>query len=170
MLCIGICAAGGPLTPTQRKLNLDSFEYVWNTIRNSHWDPQLGGLDWNAVRDELRPKMETAETAEQSRAILRDMIGRLHQSHFSIIPSEVYGDVHQPGAGADGSPGFDVRVISGKAIVISVESRSPAASQGVRLGWEITGIEGVELRPILARVAETYRNSTLRDLISRARF
>ena len=165
-LFLGICASGGPvpLTPTERKLSIDSFEYVWKTIRDSHWDPQLGGLDWSAVHDELRPKMEKAETTEQTREILRDMIGRLHQSHFSIIPSEVYGDVRQPREGADGTAGFDVRVISGKAVVTSVESESPAASEGVRSGWEITAIEGAELSPILHRVAETYRNSTLRDL------
>ncbi|MDQ6698751.1 MAG: S41 family peptidase [Acidobacteriota bacterium] len=166
LLCLGICALGAPvpLTPAERQLNLDSFEYVWKTVRDSHWDPQLGGLDWSAVRDELRPKMEKAETAEQTREILRDMIGRLHQSHFSIIPSEVYGDVHGTHDGADGTAGFDVRAISGKALVTSVESGSPAASKGVHSGWEITAIEGAELSPILHRVAETYRNSTLRDL------
>ena len=166
ILFLGICASGGPvpLTPTERKLSIDSFEYVWKTIRDSHCDPQLGGLDWSAVHDELRPKMEKAETTEQTREILRDMIGRLHQSHFRIIPSEVYGDVHQPGVGADGTPGFDVRVLSGKAIVTSVENGAPAAAQGVRAGWEIAGIEGAAIDPILSRVAETYRSSTLRDL------
>ena len=36
--------------------DLDSFEYVWKTVRDKHWDPDLGGLDWQAVHDQFRPK------------------------------------------------------------------------------------------------------------------
>ena len=61
-------ARSAALTPDQRKLNLDSFEIVWQTIRDKHWDPKLGGLDWQAVHDELRPKVEAATTMEQARA------------------------------------------------------------------------------------------------------
>src|SRR5688572_30093480 len=50
------------LTPEQRQKNVESFDYVWNTIKEKHWDPTLGGLDWDAVRAELRPKVEQART------------------------------------------------------------------------------------------------------------
>ena len=46
------------LSALERELNLESFDHVWSTIRDTHWDPDLGGLDWQSVRDELRPKME----------------------------------------------------------------------------------------------------------------
>ena len=29
------------LTPAQRQLNIDSFEMVWQTVRDKHWD-QIG--------------------------------------------------------------------------------------------------------------------------------
>ncbi|MBI3696198.1 MAG: hypothetical protein HY238_15345, partial [Acidobacteria bacterium] len=82
-----------PLNPQQRQLNLDSFDKVWSTIRDQHWDPKLGGLDWTAVRDELRPKMEQADTMPQARAVLEEMIGRLRQTHFSIVPGDLYKDL-----------------------------------------------------------------------------
>ncbi|MDQ6707261.1 MAG: S41 family peptidase, partial [Acidobacteriota bacterium] len=159
------------LTPAERELNTGSFEKVWQTIRDAHWDPRLGGLNWSAIHDELRPKIERASTMDQARDVIRDMIGRLHQSHFSIIPNEVYGDLHDFSSGADGQAGFDARVIGGRALVTSVETSSPAAQAGVHPGWEILSTDGADLNPVLDRVNAMYRNSTLRDLyLARAVF
>lgn len=65
--------AGGEdrLTPEQQRLNLESFEHVWTTVRDKHWDPKLAGLDWQAVHDELRPQLESATTMEQARTACR---------------------------------------------------------------------------------------------------
>ena len=60
------------LTSEQKQLNLDSFDYVWTTIRNKYFDPTLGGLNWDQIRDELRPKVENAESASQVRGLLGD--------------------------------------------------------------------------------------------------
>jgi len=76
------------LTADQRQRNLESFEVVWRTIRDKHWDPKLGGLNWQAIHDELRPKIEKATTSTQCREILNQMIDRLGQSHFAIVPEE----------------------------------------------------------------------------------
>ncbi|MFH1747815.1 MAG: S41 family peptidase [Planctomycetota bacterium] len=78
------------LSAQQQQLNLDSFDYVWTTIRDKHWDPELGGLDWPAVRDELRPQVAEASSMSAARQAMNDMIARLEQSHFGIIPAEVY--------------------------------------------------------------------------------
>ncbi len=48
------------LSPEQRQLNVAAFDDVWTTIRDTHWDPELGGLDWEALRDELRPRVAAA--------------------------------------------------------------------------------------------------------------
>ncbi len=164
LLCFAlrIAAAPPPLTPAERQLNVDSFEYIWKTVRDAHWDPALGGVNWTAVHNELRPAMERAKTTDAARETMREMIGRLHQSHFSIIPGDVCGDVHSPEA-AEGMVGMDVRVIDGKALVVS--SRTPS----VRPGWEILSIGDESVGPVLDRVAKTYEHSTLRELyLSRA--
>ena len=51
-----------PPTAEQREKNVESFEVVWRTIRDTHFDPKLGGLDWQAVHDELKPRVENART------------------------------------------------------------------------------------------------------------
>src|SRR4051812_19114921 len=88
------------LTPTQRQLNIDSFEKVWSTVHDRHWDPKINGVDWQSVHDELRPKVEAAANMDQARAVLTDMLHRLKQTHFGIVPGEAYGELHQKGGPA----------------------------------------------------------------------
>ena len=42
-------AVKNALTPEQRQKNLESFDLVWTTIRDSHYDPKLGGVNWQQV-------------------------------------------------------------------------------------------------------------------------
>src|SRR5262249_20217380 len=108
----------GGLSAEQIKLNLDSFKQVWETVRDTHWDAKVGGLDWQAVHDEFKPKVEKAASQKEVRQLLNEMLGRLKQSHFGVIPSEVYQEVTGNGGKKtnQGVPGFDVRVLDGKAI------------------------------------------------------
>ena len=87
----GLSFAG--LTEEQRRANLESFDKVWSTVRAKHWDPALGGIDWDAVRAELRPRVEKAETDAEVRGIIGDMLSRLHLTHYGVIPGAVYRDV-----------------------------------------------------------------------------
>jgi len=81
---------------TDRELQLRSFDHVWETVRDRHWDPTLGGIDWEAQRDELRPRVEKAKTADEARAAIQTLLSRLGQSHFAIFPADVYDDLREP--------------------------------------------------------------------------
>ncbi len=153
-----------PLTASEKRLNSESFEVIWATIRDQYWDPGFGGVNWTAVHDELRPKIESAATMPQARAIMREMMGRLGKSHFALIPAGVYGDLDESGRGGAANLGLDVRVLEGHAVVTAIDDGSPAAAQGVHPGWEILGIDGTPLGPGLNRIAEHYRESTMREL------
>jgi carboxyl-terminal processing protease len=156
----------GRLTADQQALNLETFDYVWTTIRDKHFDPNLGGLDWQAVRDELRPQMESATTIRESRAILEEMTSRLGQSHFGVIPGEAYelmdgADGSSPGRGVTG---IDLRVVDGAALVTSIVAGSPATEAEVQPGWEIVRVEGLEIRPLLESVDTEWASRSWRDL------
>lgn len=154
------------LSAAERQLCLESFDYVWTTIRDKHFDPTLGGLDWPAVRDSLRPQVEQAKTATAARAVLRRMIGLLGQSHFQIIPATVLEALgRKPGEGSPGgTTGMDVRVVDGRALVTEVSPGSPADSRGVRPGWEVLCVAGDTLAPRLATVAREDSAVSWRDL------
>jgi len=155
------------LTDEQRQLNLESFDYVWTTIHDKHWDPELGGLDWQAVHDELQPRLEEATVMSESRAVMAGMVARLGKSHFAIVPAKLYKDLEQPaGEGIqDGATGIDVRVIDGHALVTSVQQDSPAADLGVRPGWRIVRIGEDDLDPKLADLGQEFDGETYKDLI-----
>ena len=165
-LAFAVCAFA--LTPEQRRLNLDSFEYVWKTVRDKHWQAKPGGLDWQAVHDELRPAIEKADTMDSARAVMNDMLGRLHQTHFGIIASDLYSDINGArGKGVESSTGIDVRVVGNQVLVTSVDAGSSAALGGVRPGWQILKIGDLPLDMVIEKLDETYAKSTLRDLVSR---
>ncbi len=149
----------------QRKLNVDSFEFIWSTIRDQYWDPTFGGLNWQAVHDELRPRIEHASTMPEARHVMREMINRLGKSHFGIIPADVYSDLEEREEGAGpATTGIDVRVLEGKAIVTTVDGGSSAEAQDVHRGWEVVSVDGVPVAPALRRIAEVDRDSTMLEL------
>jgi carboxyl-terminal processing protease len=160
------CPLRAALTPEQRQLNIRSFEYVWTVIRDKHWQTEPGGLDWQAIHDEFRPKIEAADSMDAVRGVLNEMLGRLHQTHFGIVPSDLYSNV-AAAAGGDTTTGIDVRVVGAQVLVTSVEPDSSAFAQGVRPGWEILKIGRTELAPVVAKLNETYAASSLRDLMLR---
>jgi len=156
--------AADRLTPEQQRLNLESFEHVWTTVRDKHWDPKLGGLDWQGVHDELRPRLDRATTMEQARAVMEDMLSRLKQTHFEIVPATVYEEM-EGGGKSEGRTGIEVRVIEGRALVVSTQPDSPAEKSGVKPGWEIERVDGKPLAAGLRKIDRNFRGSTLHDLM-----
>lgn len=172
------------LTPEQKQRNLASFDYVWKTVRDKHWDPKLNGLDWEAVRNELRPKAEKAATTAEARALMSQMLNRLGQSHFAILPRDIYQALEKPadktgaadtkaGAGLErsgaGTAGLDIRVVDGHALIIKVDEQAPAAKLGVKPGWLVVKVRDQEIAALIERARKTYKGSTLLELrLSRA--
>jgi carboxyl-terminal processing protease len=158
----------GALSPVERQRNIDSFEHVWKTVHDKHWDPKYNGVDWQGVHDELRPRIENADSMPAARGVIQQMLGRLKQSHFGIISGEAY-DQMRPGPGSrEGVTGIDVRLMSGRMLVTSIQSDSPAAALGVHGGWELVAVDGQELAPVIARISNGVETSAFRAAAVRA--
>lgn len=135
------------LPAEQKQANLASFETVWSTIRDKHWDTSPGGLDWQAIHEEYRPQVESAASTDAARALMRQMLGRLKQTHFAIFPAVMY-DVLGAEGGGDGWPGFEARVLNGRVIVTDV----PRKESGVKAGWEVLQANSSDLPPLVANL------------------
>lgn len=165
----------------------ESFEHVWTTVRDRHWDPDMGGVDWQAVHDELLPELRAASTADEAREVLIEMLARLGESHYAIVPSDVYDDVLEDGAEAvpsqeegdgteemeepnrsgQGQPGFDVRYLEGQMVVVSVEKDSAAERAGIRSGWVIAKVGGRDLDRALRGIEAEYDERGLTSMYAR---
>lgn len=149
-----------------------SFDSAWTAIHRTHWDTTFNGVDWNGVRAELRPRAEAARTAPQLRAVITDMLGRLRQSHFYVIPGEVQQELAANGAGdgaGDGDAGFDVRLVEGRILVTQVDSGGPAWAAGVRPGWTVEAVGQTRADRVLAALAKLPADTDPRQRASQAR-
>lgn len=159
-------APAGAFTAERRELVLQSFDFIWNTVREKHWDPDLRGLNWEAVRDSLRPRVEAAASLDEARGAMRALLGTLGQSHFGVIPRATYDDLAGGSGGAgrgEGAPGVDLRVLDGRAIAVAVAADAPAAALGVAPGWELLRAGEEELPPLLASLGERLAGQIDRD-------
>ncbi|MGN6625132.1 MAG: hypothetical protein ACTHLN_00810, partial [Tepidisphaeraceae bacterium] len=77
ILCLAAVRAGAALTDARRAEHVRSFDYVWQTIHDKFYDPKFNGIDWDAVRAELRPRMQQVQSDEEAQRILADLVGRL---------------------------------------------------------------------------------------------
>jgi carboxyl-terminal processing protease len=114
-----------------------SFDVAWQTINETYHDPTFGGVNWTGVRDELRPKVESAASQDAARAVIREMLGRLGQSHFLLLSSSA--DDALPGPA---SVQVDIRIGSGSIVVTRVVGGSSAARAGLRAGAAILSVDG----------------------------
>lgn len=154
---LGGCASAPrekPLDAEQRALAVASFDKVWETVRDRHYDPKLGGVDWDGAKTELRPRVEAATTASQARGVMTELVERLHQSHFMIVPKEAYDD--RVTTSGRGDVGLTIRVVGEDALVTRVDPGSGGAEAGVKPGWILTEVEGRPVDRTLKRLAKTY--------------
>lgn len=152
-----------------RSRNVESFDVVWETVREKHWDAAFNGVDWEAARAELRPKVAAAATVAEAREVIAGLLRRLGQSHFSIIPTDAYSEDDLDDARrGDGYSGLAVRVLDGDAVVVRVEEGSPAASAGIRPGWIVLRVDGQELAPVVERARKAHPSRLTQFYSSRA--
>ncbi len=142
---IGATTAGAASRAT---LAQRTFDAVWATVRDTHWDPAFNGVDWDAVRTELLPKAMACADDACVRAAIMEALGRLGQSHFAVIPADTAGGADagarragRSGAsiaflGRDGTPG------AFEAVIVLVEPGSPADRAGLAPGMAVRTIAG----------------------------
>jgi carboxyl-terminal processing protease len=151
-LLFGGTPEGAAQTPgtSAAVLGVATFDSAWSRIATTHFDPQMGGVDWEGVRAELRPRAAAAQTPDSLRAVLAEMLGRLGDSHFAVIPSASAGAFGGRQGSAEGGadPGLEVRWIEGSLVVTGVRSGSSADELGVKAGWAIDEIDDTSVESL----------------------
>ncbi len=144
------------LRDTDRQANLDSFDQVWETIRDQHWEPEyLEQIGWEAAREELRPRVEAATSMSEVRSILGDLLKRLDQSHFGIVPQDAYNDLEgDQGGSGQGQSGLSLTTIDDRILITKVAPESPADRAGLKPGLEILAVDDQEIGDRMQRIRE----------------
>jgi carboxyl-terminal processing protease len=164
------------------------FAGAWTAVRDKHFDKNLGGLDWAALRARYEPLALAAPDEPTFYRLLNEMLGQLGQSHLEVhgpgdeatspeglevgATPAAEGTAGQPVVEASGigEPGLLVRIIEGKPTITRVRPGSSAARAGLEPGLVVTHIGGRELASLprsgraLRPVEERFR---LRQLAAR---
>ncbi len=123
---------------------LETFDAAWRIINDSYFDTNFHGLNWVAVRDELRPKAERAKDNEALREIIDNMLDRLGQSHMTVIPRELAAKVEpRPSSARRKKPGAtrDSKKASDKTAAASAGEEGKPEGDGV-VGFDLRFLEG----------------------------
>ena len=141
------------------------FDEAWRVTRDRFYDPDMAGLDWQAVSDKYRPQAEAATSSGEFAAVINAMLAELGASHMGYFTpadpayyqlADIFGGTERDDAKRffDGSeiryPGIGIftREIEGRTFVSGVMDGLPGAAADLRTGDEIVGVEGSAFEPV----------------------
>ncbi len=138
------------LTPClgQHQLYLNTFETVWLKVNETFFDPTFGGLSWKDVHDRYLPQIAAAEKDEPFYRLINKMLWELNVSHANVVPPGSF-ELYEPLVFAEGSPGLDVRLLNGEAVIASIKPESPANEAGLCTGYVIRAVDGMSVEQIV---------------------
>jgi carboxyl-terminal processing protease len=156
ILIIFLCAASlvaAAQNGEKTDLRQESFEKVWRTVKEKHFDPNFGGVDWDKVRERYALRLQEVKNDQGLYDLLQQMLGELKQSHFRIIPPEaVINGTNN--LSFKGWIGVELRIIDGQAVITRIEPVSPAAKAGLRTGFLLIQIDDESVDQIREQVKE----------------
>lgn len=118
-----------------------TFEQIWKTINDSHWDATFGGVNWKDVHDRYLPLVRESKTSADFHKLMNRMVGELNHSHVRVIPpDQVRGVSSRDALPKEGSPDLAVRWLDGKLVVTEVGPE--LEKEGLRPGFVIAAIDG----------------------------
>jgi carboxyl-terminal processing protease len=123
---------------------LEALDQVFETVKDTHWDAELIERVWIPTREKYVDRMHQADSRDQAIDVLQEMLNELKQSHFHIIPTQIYAEqdkvVEQ---GGEGWSGLTFRMVSERLVVTQVTPNSPAEQAGIQVGWVLERVRNV---------------------------
>jgi carboxyl-terminal processing protease len=132
------------------------FEAVWQAVRDKFYDPRTRGIDWLQVREEFAPRVSLCTSRTQLLSLLREMLGRLHNSHIFLYSREEW-DLRQ------NILPLNFERSSGELFIRNcLRVKGEDAPTDLQFGDQILSVDGVaaqNLRPIsLANLQDVTQN------------
>jgi carboxyl-terminal processing protease len=132
-----------PLAMTRQ---LASFEELWGIVQRDYLYPDFNGLDWEAVHQEYRQRIEAGLSDEEYYQAMAEMIFSLGDDHSMYLsPSEAreedqmrQGEVDYTGIGVRGIVVPEKRSLA----VLLVYPGSPADQAGIKMHDNILEVDG----------------------------
>ncbi len=154
-------------TQNQAADNLKSFDLVWKTVNEDHFDPTFSGIEWKAMRDRYRSQIVSSSGIESFNRITNQMLFELKVSHLLVATEEML-KTYMPTLFSEGTVGIDVRWMHNEAVITKTKPGFPGQAAGLKSGYKIKVIDGRDIREIIqtAEVLPPYNERNRRGGIS----
>jgi carboxyl-terminal processing protease len=144
---LAVQAPGAVAEPAAGSPHLHVFDEAWRAMRETYVDEARTDAGWDALHAEFRPRAAAARSDSEVRAVLRDLLARIDRSHFDLIPADVHARLASAAraTGDIGDVGLDVTPVGSALIVRQLQPDGPAARAGIRPGWRMEAIDGLDV-------------------------
>ncbi len=127
------------LTASER---VAGFARLWSEVKyNFAFFDQIPDLDWDAVMEEYLPRVLEEQSFDEYYRLLQRCIARLKDGHTGVWP--------RVGTRATDGPPLLIRPVEGKAIVADIGTSKEIDGANLKLGDEITHVDGVSVQDLL---------------------
>jgi carboxyl-terminal processing protease len=146
------------------KVRQDTFDKVWDTVNEKHYDPEFGGVDWIHIRELYLPKAKAAKSDQEFHGVLQQMLGELKLSHFSVFPPPpAIGKENDSNA----SVGVELKWIGNAPVVFRVAPGSPAETAGIKPGFVLSKADGKLISETLKPIQESLAKRKVTEMMRR---
>ena len=134
---------------TRQEAFSQSFDLVWSTVHESHWDETFGGHDWEKVRTKYRPKLRQVKNRTELVNLLQAMVNELELSHYRIMSHYSKEPDKYP---RGGFVGLNLKYLEGRVYVTHVAPGSPADLAGIEVGWRLKSIHRKSVKGLTSSI------------------
>lgn len=165
---------GRRVDQSRRVVWQESFELVWRTVKEKHFDERLSGEEWDRVGTKYRRMVSGVDSEAAFNQLLQRMLEELGQSHFNILLPAGSGEIgdqlddHSSSLVSWAGVGIELRLIDDQPVIFAITPGSPAARAALRPGFIISRIDGYPTKS-LSSPLELYDNANHRTVQHRFR-
>lgn len=136
---------------------LAALDFVWSTVNERYYDPDLNGVDWRAARSRWEPPALAAGTDEEFWDLLDRMAGEMRDAHTRVESPARAEQIEREEAV---TPGFTFAPVEGRLVVTHVNRESDAWWAGVRPGMALAAIGGESAQAAYEKALASSRESS----------
>lgn len=134
------------IDPLATARQLAAFEELWGIVNQNYLYPDFNGLDWNAVGQEYRQRIEAGLSDEEYHLAMSEMIFRLGDNHSIYLSPEEAREDDRMRQGEVDYVGIGVRSLlvpeKRSLAVLLVYPGSPADLAGIKMHDNILEVDG----------------------------
>lgn len=130
----------------ERSLNARIFDRAWSLVGERYWDRNMGGNDWEAIRDRYRPQAVAAEDERQLYTVVNTMLSQLDDSHvYATSPGDLRWE-KEPPERRDMPPARHAEELDGMLLLLAFNQFDPGDDRWIaREIAAMPGLRGVIL-------------------------